>query len=119
MSKDYKVQVGNNGGFTDIADYQRQIIASGKTNVEKKEEVKEVKEEKDMINPSHYAAGTGVECIQVMQQQFTKEEVMAFCKLNSFKYLFRCGHKNAELEEMKKVQWYVAKYIELAEKKED
>lgn len=72
---------------------------------------------KDMINPSHYGAGTGIECIDVMEQQFGKEETQAFCKLNAFKYLFRLGKKDESLQEMKKIQWYVNKWIALEEGK--
>lgn len=72
---------------------------------------------KDMINPSHYGAGTGIECIDVMEQQFGREETQAFCKLNAFKYLFRLGKKDESLQEMKKVQWYVNKWIALEESK--
>ncbi len=75
------------------------------------------KENKDMINPSHYGSGDNIECIDVMLQQFGIDEVKSFCKLNAFKYLFRCGHKDAPLQEMKKIQWYVNKYIELSEDK--
>lgn len=71
----------------------------------------------DSINPSYYGAGNGIECIDTMIQQYGEEEVKSFCKCNAFKYLFRCGHKNDPLEEMKKVQWYINKWIELQERK--
>ena len=74
-------------------------------------------EDNDVANPAYYGAGNGIECIDVMIQQYGEEEVKSFCKCNAFKYLFRCGHKNDPLEEMKKVQWYINKWIELQERK--
>lgn len=80
---------------------------------------KEERPKNDVANPAYYGAGNGIECIDVMIQQFGEKEVQAFCKLNAFKYLFRCGNKNAPLEEMKKIEWYVKKWIELEEKMKD
>lgn len=75
-------------------------------------------DKKDMINPSHYGADGKIECIDVMLQQFGVEEVQSFCKLNAFKYMFRMGHKDEVLQEAKKIQWYIDKFIELEEKKD-
>ena len=69
----------------------------------------------DNINhPSHYTK-TGVECIDVMISNFGIREVMIFCKLNAFKYLWRHKFKNGE-EDLKKWGWYTAKYGELRDK---
>ena len=43
-------------------------------------------------HPSHYASG-GIECIDAMEAAFGKAEVASFCKLNAFKYLWRCFKK--------------------------
>lgn len=67
----------------------------------------------NMVNhPSHYK-GNKFECIEVMLDTFSKEEVEAFCKLNAFKYLYRANKKNG-MEDMKKAEWYTKKYNELA-----
>lgn len=66
----------------------------------------------NMVNhPSHYK-GNKFECIEVMLDTFSKEEVEAFCKLNAFKYLYRANKKNG-MEDMKKAEWYTKKYNEL------
>lgn len=69
----------------------------------------------DKVNhPSHYTQG-GIECIDAMVSAFGDEEVMDYCKVNAFKYLWRADKKN-HLEDIKKAAWYLNKYIELAEK---
>lgn len=73
--------------------------------------------ENDNINPSHYGHGKGVECIDVMMQQFGSDAVADFCKLNAFKYLFRMDHKSNALEDVKKAQWYLDKYLDIANSK--
>ena len=66
----------------------------------------------NMVNhPSHYK-GNKFECIDVMLDTFSKEEIEAFCKLNAFKYLYRANKKNG-MEDMKKAEWYIKKYNEL------
>lgn len=42
------------------------------------------------------------------------EAVKNFCICNAFKYLYRHGKKNG-LEDVKKAEWYVRKYINLEE----
>ena len=67
----------------------------------------------DAINPSHYQTGK-YECIDVMIEAIGKDAVMGFCVCNAFKYIYRNGRKNG-LEDIKKAQWYINKYIELKE----
>lgn len=60
----------------------------------------------DYVNhPCHYDTGK-FECI---------EAVKSFRICNAFKYLYRHTKKNG-LEDIKKAQWYLNKYIELSEK---
>lgn len=66
-----------------------------------------------MTNPAHYGNGKGVECIDVMTQQFGADEVKAFCKLNAFKYLFRLGRKGDPMVDAGKAQWYIARYMRM------
>lgn len=69
----------------------------------------------DNVNhPKHYAGN--IECIDVMQQCFGTENVKSFCKLNAFKYIWRCQNKNDEVEDIKKAIWYLNKYVELTNK---
>ena len=67
----------------------------------------------DAINPSHYQTGK-YECIDVMIEALGEDAVTGFCLCNAFKYIYRNGRKNG-LEDIKKAQWYINKYIELKE----
>lgn len=69
-------------------------------------------------HPDHYGAGNGgLQCIEAMLQTFGKEATMAFCKLNSFKYIWRSDHKEKEVQDMEKAKryleyWYVLNKLE-------
>lgn len=65
-------------------------------------------------NPSHYNTGK-FECIDVMIETQGINAVMDFCLCNAFKYLYRHNGKNG-LEDIKKAQYYINKYIELYDK---
>ena len=71
----------------------------------------------DNVNhPSHYETGK-FECIDVMEEVMGTEAVKNFCMCNAFKYIYRCNRKNG-LEDVKKAQWYLNKYVELTERDE-
>lgn len=66
----------------------------------------------DMVNhPPHYASD-GIECIEAIQAQLTKEEYRGYLKGNVAKYLWREKHKGGT-ESLKKAQWYLARLVEL------
>lgn len=67
----------------------------------------------NVMHPSHYETGK-FECIDVMVETQGVEAVKDFCICNAFKYLYRHGRKNG-LEDIKKAQWYLSKYVELEE----
>ena len=72
----------------------------------------------DVVNhPAHYETGK-FECIDVMLETQGKEAVLNFCICNAFKYLYRFRKKNG-LEDIKKAQWYINKFIELWEKNDE
>ena len=72
-----------------------------------------MEENKNMIDhPSHYT--NGLECIDEMVAIFGKTATQHFCLLNVWKYRKRALYKNKE-EDMKKSDWYLAKYKELKE----
>ena len=69
----------------------------------------------DNVNhPSHYCTGQ-YECIDVMIETQGVEATMNFCMCNAFKYLYRHNGKNG-LEDVRKADWYLCKYLELEEK---
>ena len=59
-------------------------------------------------HPNHYGAGSdGLQCIEAMLQTFGKQATMDFCKLNSFKYIWRSDHKDKETQDMEKAKRYL------------
>ena len=69
-------------------------------------------------HPYHYTQ-SGYECIDIMQGVFGIEYVKAFCLCNAFKYIFRCKYKNNTIEDIKKANWYLNKFLELIEKENE
>ena len=71
----------------------------------------------DNVNhPSYYKTGQ-FECIDVMIETQGVEATMNFCMCNAFKYLYRHNGKNG-MEDVRKADWYLCKYLELAGKAE-
>jgi len=68
----------------------------------------------DNVNhPKHYNAHpSGVECIDVVEH-------MSFNIGNAIKYLWRCDHKNASIEDLKKAEWYVQREIQKRTKEQN
>ena len=63
-------------------------------------------------HPSHYNRDGGMECIDEMLLVFGREAVMHFCLCNAWKYRYRASDKNGA-EDLRKADWYLAKYKEL------
>lgn len=66
-------------------------------------------------NPSHYQSMTkdlNIDCITAMRAAFGDYETAIFCKLNSFKYIWRASSKNGN-EDIDKASWYLKEYREL------
>ena len=71
---------------------------------------------KEMVNhPQHYGGDTPYECIKVLRNWMSEDEYIGFCKGNALKYLCRVGKKDSDLQEYKKVAFYVQKCIEFLE----
>lgn len=71
----------------------------------------------DAVNhPEHYELGD-IECIDVIIATQGIPAAMDFCICNALKYIYRHRMKNG-LEDIQKAQWYINKYLELAERKE-
>ena len=71
-------------------------------------------------HPNHYGAGNGgLQCIEAMLQTFGKEATMAFCKLNSFKYIWRATYKGKETQDMEKAKRYLEYWHVLNKLKDD
>lgn len=78
-----------------------------------KKERQRVEEKEDIINrPKHYTREGAMECIDEMLEIFGVEAVEWFCLCNVWKYRYRAADKNGS-EDIKKSDWYMAKYREL------
>lgn len=70
----------------------------------------------DMVNnPPHYQSkspSVNISCIDAMRAAFGDREVAIWCKLNAFKYNWRCEAKNGA-EDVRKDIWNLNKYLEL------
>ena len=76
--------------------------------------------EANVSHPSHYTSGA-IECIDAMEAAFGIDEVISFCKLNAFKYIWRCGKKGVDkdAEDLSKSAWYVDRATKLMKKKKE
>ena len=75
--------------------------------------------QKEMVNhPSHYK-NNKYEAIDIMLDIFGKDKTAAVCELNAFKYLWRANNKGTDIQDKKKAIWYLNKYIELKENKNE
>ena len=75
-----------------------------------------MQEEQDMVNcPPHYTRGN-METIDIMEAKSTPQEFKGHLKLTALKYLTRAGHKESELQDAKKTQWYVNRWVKTLEK---
>ena len=63
-------------------------------------------------HPKHYGREGAMECIDEMVLVFGVEATQHFCLLNAWKYRYRAADKGGE-EDMRKSDWYMAKYAEL------
>lgn len=72
----------------------------------------------DNVNhPVHYETGK-FECIEVMLETQGMEATKDFCVCNALKYIYRHRNKNG-VEDIKKADWYLKKYLELAKSQEE
>lgn len=71
-----------------------------------------MKKKNDMVNnPSHYAGGTSLECIDSMLAVLGVRGTIDFCLGNSYKYLWRHKLKGKPEEDLEKAQWYVDRAV--------
>lgn len=63
-------------------------------------------------HPKHYCQNDSMECIDEMVAVFGEIKTAHFCLLNVWKYRKRACYKGG-VEDMKKSDWYMKKYIEL------
>jgi Cdc6-like AAA superfamily ATPase len=71
---------------------------------------------KDMVNhPAHYADSCSMECFDAMKIAFGMDNVLKYCEITAFKYLWRHKSKGGE-EDVRKALWYLERAKELIEK---
>jgi len=59
-------------------------------------------------NPKHYTQFANCECIDITEQ-------FNFCKGNAIKYIWRSGHKDDEIQDLRKAIWYLEREIKRLE----
>lgn len=65
----------------------------------------------DPVNrPAHYNQGQ-VECIDAIKAALGAEQYVGFLRGQVMKYLWRCPHKGASLEDVRKSRWYLDRLI--------
>lgn len=64
----------------------------------------------DAINPSHYQQGS-VQCIDAICDALGDGQFKGYLRGNVMKYLWRLEHKGCPLENAKKAQWYLDRFI--------
>lgn len=69
-----------------------------------------MKKEELVNHPKHYCSG-GVECIDAMRSFLSQEEFVGHCKACAVKYIWRCGKKDLEVQELSKAKWYIDKIL--------
>ena len=62
-------------------------------------------------HPEHYQTGK-YECIEVMREIFTSEQLEGFCIGNAFKYLWRANNKEGFYTNIAKAAWYLNYLLE-------
>ncbi len=63
----------------------------------------------DAVNhPPHYTAGK-IECIDAMREALGIEGFVAYCRGNAMKYIWRCGKKDLQQQELRKAAWYLSR----------
>lgn len=73
----------------------------------------------DMVNhPAHYETN-GIECIDAMIASQGAEAVRNYCVCNAFKYIWRHQHKGKNDEDIQKAIWYLNRYLNLYEGKDE
>lgn len=73
----------------------------------------------DMVNhPAHYETN-GIECIDAMIASQGAEAVRNYCVCNAFKYIWRHQHKGKSVEDIQKAIWYLNRYLNLYEQKDE
>lgn len=76
---------------------------------------------KDPIKPDHYKVINGqfscIEIIEELAKKSTNTTYTDYCRFTAIKYLWRCGHKDAALQDLKKAVQFLQFAIEHEEKK--
>ena len=108
---------GDCSGYEDAWDAIAKRITELESPAETPAKTPKKKSGDPVEHPDHYNQGS-IECIDAMIAAFGKEKVRDWCVMTSFKYHWRYQHKNGD-EDIRKASWYIEKYKELTDEKED
>ena len=86
-----------------------EIVTSKKTPQEHVKDILDKYVQPDPVNhPAHYTHG-GIETIDFIQAKLTPEEFRGYLKGNILKYGSRLGHKDNDMQDAGKLNWYTNK----------
>mgnify|MGYP002621890889 CR=1 FL=1 len=60
----------------------------------------------EVMRPQHYDFFPGVEVIDVIKRQLSRDEFAGFLKGNILKYRLRAGKKRDAMQDIRKADWY-------------
>lgn len=73
-------------------------------------------ENDDVVHPEHYQLPGGMQVVDIELAVFGRAALMEHCLCSATEYILRHKRKNG-LEDIRKAQWWIGKYLELAEMK--
>lgn len=113
--KEYQVILRDNGHLYLVDDDHDQYDEPDINTIKTKFKLKEEPQSSDLIeNQAHYK-NQGIEPIDLMRKNFSKEEFAGFLQGNVLKYMLRYKDKNG-VEDLKKAMTYLKWLIEEEEK---
>lgn len=114
--KDYQVFLDNLAMEYVLIDNNGDLWTDDEINVSRLEfKLKEESTSSDLIDNQPHYKNQGIEPIELMRKNFSKEEFAGFLQGNVLKYMLRYKDKNG-LEDLKKAKTYLTWLIEEEEK---
>ena len=104
----------------DVVDHQYTMDAATIDNIQEEAVANAFKYAEDnnfdpVDNPLHYTIRGGIECIDYIEQMLGPKGFAFWCWGNVIKYQHRHEYKGKPIQDMKKAQFYLNKWIETRE----
>ena len=79
---------------------------------------KKMLEEEDAVNSSNRYNTGNIECIDAIEDSMSPAAFKGYLKGNCMKYLWCYDYKSKPVEDLKKVDWYLSRLIEMVEQQD-